>query len=175
MVPTSGMRTSPAWPTLISISSTSRKLPTAWPNAGHAISTPPSGHRQAEDLQEVAEVRDPVVRRAIPVYLHSLIGVEHHGRQAGLTRSVDVAVHVVTDVQSVPGRNSHPVERELEEPPVGFAVPVVAGNDDRVEVTEQADLVQLAARINGLRIGDDRERIALPQDIEHLAHVRVQA
>jgi hypothetical protein len=104
-----------------------------------------SGQGQAEDLKEVAEVRDRVVGSAIPVSLLSLIGIEHDSRQAGLPRSVDVAVHVIADVQRVLGRHGHTVERELEEPRVGFAVSVVAGNDDRVEVAEQAKLVQLAA------------------------------
>jgi len=112
-------------------------------------------------LQEVAEVRDGVVGLAIPVGLLALIGIEHHGRQAGFPRSVDVAVHVIADVQRVLGRCPHAVERGLEEPPVGFAVPVVAGHDDRVEVAQQADFMQLAAGVCALRVGDDRERAAL--------------
>ena len=35
---------------------------------------------QAEDLQEVAEVSNCVIWRAIAVNLNSLIGIEHHGR-----------------------------------------------------------------------------------------------
>ncbi len=55
-------------------------LATGWP-----LGIPqPSGHGQAEDLHEVAEVGDCVVGRAIPVGLRSLIGIEHHGCQAGL-------------------------------------------------------------------------------------------
>src|ERR1700683_3833213 len=134
-----------------------------------------SGQGQAEDLKEVAEVRDRVVGSAIPVSLLALIGIEHHSRHAGFPRSVDVAVHVIADVQHVLGRHGHTVERELEEPRVGFAVSMVTGNDDRVEVAEQANLVQLAAGICALRVGDYRERVAVAQDVEYLTDVRVQA
>ena len=102
-----------------------------------------------------------VVGHAVQVRLLALIGIEHHGLQAGFPRPEDVTVHVVADVQRVLGRHGHPVERELEQPPVGLAVSVVAGNDDRVEVAEQADPVQFAAGVRALRVGDERERVAL--------------
>jgi hypothetical protein len=52
---------------------------------------------------------------------------------------------------------------------------VVAGDDDRVEELEQADLVQLAARVCGLGVADQSERITPAEHLEHLACVRVQA
>jgi hypothetical protein len=46
------------------------------------------------------------------------------------------------------------------EPGIWLAVPMIAGQDDRVEVAEQADPVQLAACAGALRIGDHRARLA---------------
>ena len=57
----------------------------------------------------------------------------------------------------------------------GLRYHVVAGNDDRVEVAEQADPVQLATRVRALRVGDERERVALAEGAEHLADMRIQA
>ena len=128
-----------------------------------------------ENLEQLVEVGDRVIGHAVLIGLLALVRIEHHGLQAGFPCPEDVTVHVVADVQRVPGRDFHPVERMLEEPPVGFAVAVVPGHDDRVEVAEQADLVQLTARIAALRVGDDRERIVLAQDVEHLTDVRVKA
>jgi hypothetical protein len=34
--------------------------------------------------------------------------------------------------------------------------------------------VQLAARVGALRVGDQCQRVALAQDVEDLAHVRVE-
>jgi hypothetical protein len=51
---------------------------------------------------------------------------------------------------------------------------VITGDDDGVEVVEQADLVELAACVRGLRVGDQRQRVALTQNIEDLAHVGIE-
>ena len=128
-----------------------------------------------ENLEQLVEVGDRVIGHAVLIGLLALVRIEHHGLQAGFPCPEDVTVHVVADVQRVPGRDFHPVERMLEEPPVGFAVAVVPGHDDRVEVVEQADPVQFTARVRALRIGDESKRVALAQDIEHLADMRVQA
>lgn len=84
-------------------------------------------------------------------------------------------MHVVADVQRVRGRDPHVFKGELEEPPVGLAVAVVAGDDDRIEVSEQTDSVQLGACICALRIGDNRERVLIAMRGENLLCVRVHA
>jgi len=128
-----------------------------------------------ENLEQLVEVGDRVIGHAVLIGLLALVRIEHHGLQAGFPCPEDVTVHVVADVQRVPGRDLYPVERMLKEPPVGLAVAVVPGHDDRVEVAEQADPVQFTARVRALRIGDESKRVALAQDIEHLADMRVQA
>ena len=67
-----------------------------------------------------------------------------------------------------------PAARGLEQAPVGLAVPVITGHDDRVEVAEQADLVQLGPGVGALPVGDHGQREAGAQHVEHPAHVRVQ-
>ena len=97
-----------------------------------------------KDRQQLTEIGNRVVGYAVLVCLLALVGTDHNGRQAGFPRPEDVAVHVVADVHRMLGRHFHPIESKLKQPPVGLAIAMVAGNDDRVEVAEQADPVQFA-------------------------------
>ena len=51
---------------------------------------------------------------------------------------------------------------------------MITGNDDRVEILCQPDLVQFAVGIGTLGIGDDGQREPLAQLVEHRAHVWIQ-
>ncbi len=44
-------------------------------------------------------------------------------------------------------------QRALEQPFVGFTITEVAGDDDRIEIAEQADGVQLWDCVGGLAVG----------------------
>ena len=92
----------------------------------------------------LAVVGEGMARDAAGVVLGPLVGVEQDGGHPGLPSPVDVAVHVVAHVQDVFGGDLHAGRGGLEEAPVGLAIPMITGHDDRVEVAEQADPVNSA-------------------------------
>ena len=115
-----------------------RSPATASPLSGRAPRAP-TERGQAEEREQRPVVVHDVVGAGVAVGLRPLAGREHDRPHPGPAGAVDVAVHVVADVDGVLGGDPEIGQRVLEQPPVGLAVPVVAGDDDRVEVPVEPD------------------------------------
>src|SRR5271155_2391819 len=127
-----------------------------------------------DDLQQLSVVSDAIIGRAIFVVLCALVRVEHDGPHSHLTRTVDVAEHVVADVDGLRGRDPESLQRIFEQSRVRFTETMVTGNDDGVEIICQPYLVQFATGVGSLSIGDDRQGNPLPQLFEYLPHMWIQ-
>src|ERR1700693_1551840 len=90
-------------------------------------------HQELDSPWQLRKLIDDVIR----LHPRVLIVAKPDGLHPQLPRSKDIATPVVADEDRLIRPDFKLIQRVLEQPSIGLAIPVVAGNDDRVEVAVQ--------------------------------------
>ena len=92
-------------------------------------------YEEVDCLGQFGEIVDDIVGLDPWNILLPLVGRDEDRFHVQLLGALDVTVHVVTDEESLLRFDLQGIKGFLEEPHVRFAIAVVTGNDDRIEVT----------------------------------------